>query len=80
MGVRVLMQTGPWTHVELQEHQCQGSDQSCNEYMEFPPAKMHTSAEKGFWTALPYRLVKHLNNKLRVTTKADCRLLLLWHQ
>ena len=61
-GAPVLMQTPPWSPQLREERLHRGSHKSCNEHIEFLREEMLLFAKSGFWTLLPYRLVKDMPN------------------
>jgi hypothetical protein len=61
-GVPVLMQTPPWSPELRQARLDRGSHKSCDDHFEFVREEMLEFVEKGFWTLVPYRLIKTMHN------------------
>ena len=61
-GAPAVMKTKPWSQRKLRRMLKRGSHKSCHEHLEFLREEMAEFVEKGFWTVLPYRCVKHLKN------------------
>jgi hypothetical protein len=61
-GVPVLMQTPPWSPRLCEARLLRGLHKSCNEHIDFVRDEMLLFALSGFWTLLPYRLVKDMPN------------------
>jgi len=57
-GVPAVMATAPWTEDLIDERVKRGAHQSCDEHLEFLREEILDFVRKGFWTLLPYRLVK----------------------
>jgi hypothetical protein len=61
-GTPVLMHTPPWSAELRKERLDCGSHKSCEEHFSFLCEEMLDFALSGFWTLLPYRLVKDMVN------------------
>ena len=59
-GVPVVTSTAPWSKKLLAQRVKRGSHQSCEEHKSFLREEMLDFVEKGFFTLLPWRLVKNL--------------------
>jgi hypothetical protein len=61
-GAPVLMQTPPWSPELRQARLERGSHKSCDYHFKFLQEEMLEFVEKGFWTIVPYRLIKTMHN------------------
>jgi hypothetical protein len=61
-GTPVLMHTPPWSTELRKEQLDRGSHKSCDEHFCFLREEMMEFALSGFWTLLPFRLVKDMAN------------------
>ena len=59
-GVPVVTSAAPWSKKLLAQRVKQGSHQSCKEHKPFLREEMLDFVNKGFFTLLPWRLVKDL--------------------
>jgi len=57
-GVPAVMATAPWTEEVLDARIKRGAHKSCDDHLEFLREEILEFVRKGFWTLLPYRLVK----------------------
>ena len=48
----------PWSESDLEYRLSRGSHKSCDEHLDFLRGEMLEFVQKGFWTVLPYRLLK----------------------
>jgi hypothetical protein len=66
-GTPVLMHTPPWSaNLRKGRLDC-GSHKSCGEHFSFLCEEMMEFALSGFWTLLPFRLVKEMMTSLRIS-------------
>jgi hypothetical protein len=61
-GTPVRMHMLPWSSELRQERLDRGSHKSCDEHLGFLREEMMEFASSGFWTLLPFRLVKDMLN------------------
>ena len=69
-GANVVLQTPPWNLKRLEETIKRGPHKSSEEHAEFLREELLDFVQKGFWTILPWRLVKkykRLLHKLRIS-------------
>jgi hypothetical protein len=66
-GANVVLQTPPWSVEQLEETIKQGPHKSSKEHAEFLRKESLHLAQKGFWTVLPWRLVKKHKRMLRIS-------------
>jgi len=57
-GAPAIMSTPPWKPALLEQRFKRGSHKSCNDNLDFLRAELLDFVKKGFWTVLPYRLLK----------------------
>jgi hypothetical protein len=60
-GMPVVTSGPGWTHREVTDRLNHGSHKSTHKHVDFVCNEMADFARKGFWTVLPYDLVKHLH-------------------
>lgn len=61
-GAPVTVATEPWSMDRKDEAIARGPHKSATEHAEFVRGEFVDFVNKGFWTVLPYRLVKHIQN------------------
>ena len=66
-GVPAVLKTAPWTPSTLQERVERGSHKSCQDHLTFLREELQEFMQDGYWTVLPYRIVKKILRKLRVS-------------
>jgi len=59
-GVPAVMTTEPWSDELLDERVARGSHKSCDDHLGFLREELLDFVQKGFFTVLPYRLLKDL--------------------
>jgi len=57
-GVPSVSKMLPWSDTELEYRLSRGSHKSCDEHLDFLRGEMLEFVQKGFWTVLPYSLLK----------------------
>ena len=57
-GMPALMREGPWPRSEVNARVTRGSHKSVDEHMDFVRGEMADFSAKGFWTVLPFDLVR----------------------
>jgi hypothetical protein len=65
-GANVVLKTAPWSVDQIEETLNRGPHKSAKEYAEFLREELLDFVKKGFWTILPYRLVKKFKKLLRL--------------
>jgi hypothetical protein len=65
-GANVVLQTPPWSLDRLEETIKRGPHKSSEEHAEFLREELLDFVQKGFWTILPWRLVKKYKRMLRI--------------
>jgi hypothetical protein len=65
-GANVVLQTPPWSIKRLEETIKRGPHKSSEEHAEFLREELLDFVQKGFWTMLPWRLVKKHKRMLRI--------------
>jgi hypothetical protein len=65
-GANVVLQTPPWSIERLEETIKRGPHKSSEEHAEFLREELLDFVQKGFWTILPWRLVKKYKRMLRI--------------
>jgi hypothetical protein len=65
-GANVALQTPPWSLERLEETIKRGPHKSSEEHSEFLFEELLDFVPKGFWTTLPWRLVKKCKRMLRI--------------
>jgi hypothetical protein len=65
-GANVALQTPPWSLERLEETIKRGPHKSSEEHAEFLREELLDFVQKGFWTILPWRLVKKYKRMLRI--------------
>ena len=65
-GTNMVLQTPPWNLKRQEETIQRGPHKSSKEHAEFLRKELLDFVQKGFWTILPWRLVKKYKRLLRV--------------
>ena len=65
-GANVVLKTPPWSVERLEETIKRGPHKSSDEHAEFLREELLDFVEKGFWTILPWRLVKKYKRMLKI--------------
>ena len=72
-GAPAVMSTPPWELKQLDERMKRGSHKSCDDNRDFLRTEILDFVKKGFWTVLPYRLLRE-QYKRKIRHLRDLRL------